>query len=180
MWARTHRQAGFTIIELLVVITVIAVLAAISVTAYRGVQTRALNASRLNEIGAWNTLFQVYKAQYGNYPAIASGNYCLGVGFPDGDGAAGGECRDYKYNNANTYHENDATALMNELKKVANLPSGPRVPVNDTVGPYINFWVSGYTIITVFTGSATDCPSPMEYGWDDGEGRVICHIDVLN
>jgi len=178
MWAK-HKQRGFTIVELLVVIVVISILATVSVVTYTGIQSRALNTSRLNEIVAWNTLFQAYKALYGAYPPVAAGNYCLGVGFPDGDGIAGGECRDYKYNNANTYHEVDAIALMTELKKVATLPSGPRIPVNDTVGPYINLWTTGYSIITVFNGKSSDCPAPTVYSWDDGNGRLLCSIDIF-
>lgn len=40
-----HKQHGFTIVELLIVIVVIAILAAISVTAYNGMQSRATDTS---------------------------------------------------------------------------------------------------------------------------------------
>ena len=49
MWART-RQTGFTIVELLIVIVVIGILAAITIVAYNGIQTRAQNTQRINEI----------------------------------------------------------------------------------------------------------------------------------
>lgn len=173
------RARGFTIVELLIVIVVIAILVSVSVVAYNGVQARANNSSRLQEVNAWHKHFQLYKVTYGNYPAVPSDNYCLGTGFPDGDGTAGGECRDYASGSAATYHENDNTALMNELKKVGTLPSGPRKPVNGTVGPYVNFWGSGYTITTVFNGSSSDCPSPLSYTWDDGNGRLLCQMDVF-
>lgn len=173
-----NKSRGFTIVELLIVVVVISILAAITVTAYTGVRTRALNASRLSEITAWNKLFQAYKAQYGSYPPVPDSNYCLGVGFPDGDGIAGGECRDYSYNTINTYREINATTLMTELKKVSTLPYGPRTPVNDTVGPYINLWSTGYSITNVFQGKASDCPAPTVYSWDDNNGRLLCSIDA--
>jgi prepilin-type N-terminal cleavage/methylation domain-containing protein len=178
MWVKTKNNRGFTIVELLVVVVVISILAAIGVAAFTGMKTKTLNTSRLSEITAWNTVFQAYKAQYGSYPPVAAGNYCLGVGFPDGDGIAGGECRDYRYNSVNTYHEVDATAVMTELKKVATLPYGSRTPVNDTVGPYINLWSTGYSIINVFQGKSSDCPAPTIYSWDDGNGRLLCTIEA--
>ena len=41
MWAKRKQQLGFTIVELLIVIVVIAILAAISIVAYNGIQNRA-------------------------------------------------------------------------------------------------------------------------------------------
>lgn len=39
MWVKQkHRQVGFTIVELLIVIVIIAILAAISIVAYNGIQ----------------------------------------------------------------------------------------------------------------------------------------------
>ena len=168
---------GFTIVELLIVIVIIGILASVTVVAYNGVQNRALNNARYQEVKAWHKLFQSYVAQEGKLPPVANGNYCLGTGFPDGDGVIGGECRDYSAYWTTTYHETDATSLMNELKKVSSLPGGPRKPVNGTVGPYITTWPSSYTITTVFNGKPTDCPSGMIYSWDDGNGRLLCQID---
>lgn len=44
------KQRGFTIVELLIVIVVIAILAAISIIAYNGIQSRARDAQRSNDI----------------------------------------------------------------------------------------------------------------------------------
>ena len=41
---KLHKNSGFTIIELLIVIIVIAILAAITITAYNGVQAKARDA----------------------------------------------------------------------------------------------------------------------------------------
>ena len=44
-------QAGFTIVELLIVIVIIAILAAISIVAYSGIQTRARAAAHQSAAG---------------------------------------------------------------------------------------------------------------------------------
>lgn len=61
-------QKGFTIVELLIVIVVIAILAAITIVAYNGIQQRARDAQRLADITSIAKALEVYKAQYGRYP----------------------------------------------------------------------------------------------------------------
>lgn len=64
------RGRGFTIVELLVVIVVIAILAAVSVIAYNGVQARAENAKTLAGIDQLAKAMQAYKADNGRYPLV--------------------------------------------------------------------------------------------------------------
>lgn len=67
--------SGFTIVELLIVIVVIAVLAAISIVAYNGIQNRAENSKTVQAVSAWAKAMQLYKVDKGVYPA---NNSCLG------------------------------------------------------------------------------------------------------
>lgn len=167
-------KSGFTIVELLIVIVVIAILASITVVAYNGTQQRALNSSRLSEVKAWQKVLMAYYIVNTSGPSVAAGNYCLGKGFPSG------ACRDYLANNSVTYYEADNAALMTALQKESSLPSGPRQPINGTVGPYVNLWAngSGFTITNVFSGGSSDCPPPLTYTWHDGSGRLLCQVDV--
>lgn len=45
MKLKTNRQKGFTIVELLIVVVIIAILAAITIVAYNGIQARAKSAA---------------------------------------------------------------------------------------------------------------------------------------
>lgn len=63
-----QRQAGFTIVELLIVIVVIAILAAISIVAYNGIQQRAHNAKTLVLVNQWEKTIRVHQARSGLLP----------------------------------------------------------------------------------------------------------------
>jgi len=59
-------------VELLIVIVVIAVLAAITIVAYNGVQQRARDAERVTDVRAISKGLEIYKAQNGQYPTHVS------------------------------------------------------------------------------------------------------------
>ena len=63
-----REQAGFTIVELLIVIVVVAILASISVIAYGGIQERARNSALMSGMDSLEKAFKVYAAQNGQYP----------------------------------------------------------------------------------------------------------------
>ncbi len=61
-------SAGFTIVELLIVIVVIGILATITIVAYSGIQNRARDTQRVQDIKAITKALEVYKIQTGDYP----------------------------------------------------------------------------------------------------------------
>lgn len=69
------KPSGFTIVELLIVIVVIAILAAISIVAYSGIQARGRDAQRAQDIGVITQALEVYYIDNGRYPngSCASG-----------------------------------------------------------------------------------------------------------
>jgi prepilin-type N-terminal cleavage/methylation domain-containing protein len=70
-----QKQAGFTIVELLIVVVVIAILAAITIVSYNGISTRAENTKTVSAVAAWAKALHMYKTDTGDYPAT---NSCLG------------------------------------------------------------------------------------------------------
>ena len=68
------KQKGFTIVELLIVIVVIGILAAITIVAYNGIQNRAKNSSTQSAIKQVQKLVEAYNAQNGSYPSTGSLN----------------------------------------------------------------------------------------------------------
>jgi prepilin-type N-terminal cleavage/methylation domain-containing protein len=73
------KQGGFTIVELLIVIVVIAILAAITIVAYNGIQNRAKNQQMATAVGAYYKAMQLFSTDNnGGYPSSSSSAGCLG------------------------------------------------------------------------------------------------------
>lgn len=81
-----RRTSGFTIVELLIVIVVIAILAAVTIVAYNGIQTRAENTKTITAVSSYARAIRSYATINGSYPVTGLGVFaCLGT-------PPGGEC----------------------------------------------------------------------------------------
>lgn len=187
MWAHSKTR-GFTIVELLIVIVVIAILAAITVVAYNGIQQRTRNASRFTEASQVAKLLSAYKAANGAFPTIGSGAsaVCVGSGFPDFNNDSLLDCWDVRIYNA-TYHP-DAT-FNNALQTMGRLSAGDRTVVeypfdgNGFVGPvYITPGgpdSSGGKAYVRFFQEGGSCPGGSRNAWTgNGGSPVACAIDL--
>jgi len=88
---------GFTIVELLIVIVVIAILASISLVAYNGIQTRAQNTRTITAAKEWVKLLNSYAVAKTDYLNLGPGNLaCLGglADYPASSEFAAGDCVD--------------------------------------------------------------------------------------
>jgi prepilin-type N-terminal cleavage/methylation domain-containing protein len=70
---------GFTIVELLIVIVVIGILAAITIVAYNGVQGRANDTNVQADLNNFAKRLGIYHAENGSYPVTLS--LALGIKF---------------------------------------------------------------------------------------------------
>ncbi len=89
-------KAGFTIVELLIVISAIAILATIVVVAYSGVQQRASDTKTATGVKHFQEALESYNAMNGSYPPT-SGSVCLGTGY------SGGKCWAASVNESTTF-----------------------------------------------------------------------------
>jgi general secretion pathway protein G len=67
-------QKGFTIVELLIVIVVIGILAAIVITQFSGAQQTARNTNRQTDLRSVHGQLEAYFAAEGNYPSFTELN----------------------------------------------------------------------------------------------------------
>ena len=191
MWAA--KQKGFTIVELLIVIVVIGILAAVTVTAYAGVSRRAANAQTIAAVKEWSKILQNYISTNG-YPTYdtttGNGSYeqfpCVGTGYP------GNVC-------ASTTNTNvvgpgvsyPSTAFFSKMKSVVTGIPSPSFQTVDFsgsphVGGFINLGITGAGPVSIgyFLKGGADvvCPnigigSPSERSRSsDG---VYCYISTI-
>ncbi|HEU0266724.1 MAG TPA: prepilin-type N-terminal cleavage/methylation domain-containing protein [Candidatus Saccharimonadaceae bacterium] len=72
---------GFTLVELLIVIVVIAILAAITLVSYNGITQKANNTTTIQGVESYIKALNYYATENGGYPQVTS---CLGTGYPGG------------------------------------------------------------------------------------------------
>lgn len=144
---KKHRSTtGFTLIELMIVIVVIAILATITIVSYSGVQQNARNMSRIQTVSALVDNLHIYQATNGKNALIGlllNGDQCIGTAYPDVDPGAGYSCRYVEYNTSpvTTSSTPANNTLYNELSKLTNYNAN-YLPVTQTNFANVNKVVS--------------------------------------
>ena len=166
MWAKHKQQSGFTIVELLIVVVVIAILAAITVVAYNGIQQRAQNTQRVSAAKEWQKLITAYVSTNGSYAnTLTPYQDCLGAGYETNWDANPNE--DCGWSN-NIKHPNFSYNAA--YATLANLPSYPKL--RQTLGGGI--FVAGISIRasdTVNIGGSDKPNYPTLLYWLDGNNQ---------
>lgn len=154
---------GFTIVELLIVIVVIGILAALVLNAFSGAQAKARNAARIDAADAWVKALDVYFASAPKGSPPAPFNYCLGTGYP------GGQCYDL-----DSGPRSESTAAMSVFRaggiQLNSFPSTPVIAANGhrMVGGLLSYGaytdgiggvVQPQVIIYFLEGTNQDCGS---------------------
>jgi prepilin-type N-terminal cleavage/methylation domain-containing protein len=145
VWAR--KQTGFTIVELLIVIVVIGILAAITIVTYNGVQQRANNTSRIAAAKHTQNVLRAYKTTFDTYPS--TGARCL---------TTDNVCTDYN----GTVLTADNSAILTEMRK-----SGAVIDSVPKTGSYYGIYYDYYLPRTF---NAEKIPLLMMY-WLEGDNQ---------
>ncbi len=137
-------QKGFTIVELLIVIVVIGILAALVLNTFSGVQKRARDTQRQTDVNAIATQLEVYYNDNGTYPLAT------GITVPNFKGIDAGALQ-------------PPQSTQTGLKAVSAAPTASGDFGVGTAEQYLYMCESG---------SGTSCGAYTLYFWNEDKGEV--------
>ncbi len=130
--------SGFTIVELLIVIVVIAILATISIVAFNGVQEKARDSQRRHDIGQLAKALELYYADNNRYPTSSgAGSTTINASW-------------------STTADASWQSIINALKPyMGNVPSDPTATPNGNVQSAGNYNYAYFSAGNYCNGSMT-------------------------
>lgn len=169
MGGKHTQKSGFTIVELLIVIVVIGILAAITIVAFNGVQARAKNQQTATTVASYYKALKLYAVDNSSLPGNSG---CLGTP----EFYASNPC--YIGSSTHTYSSALSDALSPYIKDSASLPAGRSVSGSVSAsgifyfvgGKYIGFTILSSNTCPTIAGASLQSQTP--FGSD-----VYCRID---
>lgn len=162
---------AFTLVELLIVIVVIAILAAISIVAYNGIQERAYISKIAATVDSYVKAVHMYHAVHDQYPSTgnASGRACLSTSgsLPAGNGFGADGCTS---GDVDTVIDSQLNAQLSE--SVTSLPEAAFSPVDIGNGNLVRgivYWPNADgAFIEYYIDGNYDCPSGRQMDFSNG------------
>lgn len=114
MRTQPYRHNGFTIVELLIVIVVIGILAAITIVAFNGIQNRGYDTTVKSDLANFAKKIELVKADNGTYPTTLTP--AMGFGFSKNTYGYDGQNRNVRY----CYNSTDDSYILLVSSKSGN------------------------------------------------------------
>ena len=125
---RRKNKSGFTLLEILVSATIIAVLTAIGIVSYSSVNKRSRDVKRKSDLEQVRSALEMYRADNGQYPNIGSGfqlvagltTALVSGGYMPGLPEDPGNSTDYYYDAVDTGGVYSSYCICGELETISS------------------------------------------------------------
>jgi len=153
-----HNKKGFTLIELMIVVAIIGILAAIAIPNFLRFQAKSKQSEAKTNLGAMGTTAEAYRAEHDTYSASS---------WADLGWTPTGTTR-YAY----YYSGTDGAGTLTSLGALTGHPvtaAAPCVPADNTTGASGNFVFLGGAVGQVDTDATCD-------SWTYNQARVLTNV----
>lgn len=133
-----HAYKGFSIVELVVIISVLGILVTVGTFGFNNLQAWSQNNTRATELQQWASTFDLYKTRFGGYPIMPTADgttyFCLGS-----FSAYNNKCGQYTLAlGTKNIDAGLSASMLTEVARVGNVPSGSTPPITgQIIGPYL-------------------------------------------
>lgn len=129
MWTK-QMQSGFTIVELLIVIVIIGILAAITIVAYGSMQNRAYDTTVQGDLTSFAKKIEIVKVDSGTYPTTLTS--AMGFSFSKGAYGLDAQSRNVRY----CYNSSTDSYILMASSKSGNYFKAQNSIISSTAGTY--------------------------------------------
>jgi len=177
-------KKGFTIVELLIVVVVIAILATVTIVAYNGISQKAKNTSITSGVRQYLQAIEAYQSFNGQYPMNSrmSANEhiamsCLGSGY------AGNQCGVVTGQTVTVDSQFDTQlkTLISSTPQIGKYSVG--ITSETFIGAAYGYDITGatstgraLTIQYALYGTSADCGISQAYAYETSGGNTACEI----
>lgn len=121
---------GFTIVELLVVIVIIGILAAITIVSYTGITSKAVSSALQADLSAAAKQLNLYQAENGDFPSALDINGC-----PTSPVPSTNYCLKFSSGNSYTGYEADNISRPRTFRLIARNTNGTSYIITENTSP---------------------------------------------
>lgn len=177
------RKAGFTIVELIVVLVVMSILAAMIIVSYIGINERAIAAALQTDLNNASKTLQLYYAEHDSYPTSmedgdGNGSYCPSGPVIDDKYCIGSSDSDTSFEYTPSATDFSLTASNGSITYVTTSTTPPTPLLGNSITAIADITGTVATSQTLTAGALTPSEATATYQWQSAAASDGPYADI--